>query len=316
MRLGDITLLLPALAQLKTCYPKSRITLLTDERCAPLAKMSPSIDEVMSVDRLEMRDGPMFTALKDMGKLIAEIRRRQFDLVIDFLSFRETNLLAWLSGAPKRLGMKRYDRSYLGFCFNIPPVNEDKSVHVAEMFQRMVNAVTPGCRPSTDAVPVVVVPDDAQDWAAHALPDHPVLSLYVDAPVPERRWPEQDFAEVARFAVEKLGVTVAVLVGGGANLRPLSQIHDRVIALSDISIPQLAAVIARSKLLVSNDTGPMHLGPALGVPTLGLFSVGYPEHYRPFGERSRFLRAERIEDIDVSEVIAQVSEMWKALTLG
>ena len=86
--------------------------------------------------------------------------------------------------------------------------------------------------------------------------------------------------------------------------------------MSDISIPQLAAVIARSKLLVSNDTGPMHLGPALGVPTLGLFSVGYPEHYRPFGERSRFLRAERIEDIDVSEVIAQVSEMWKALTLG
>jgi ADP-heptose:LPS heptosyltransferase len=315
MRLGDVTLLLPALAHLKTCYPKSRITLLTDERCAPLAKMCPSIDEVMSVDRLEMRDGPLFPALKDMGKLIADIRRRQFDLVIDFLSFRETNLLAWLSGAPKRVGMKRYDRSYLGFCFNTPPVNEDKSVHVAEMFQRMVNAVAPECRPCIDAVPVVVVPHDAQDWAAHALLD-PVLSLYVDAPVRERRWPEQDFAEVARFAVEKLGATVAVLAGGGANLRPLSQIHDRVIALSDVSIPQLAAVIARSKLLVSNDTGPMHLGPALGVPTLGLFSVGYPEHYRPLGEHSRFVRAQRIEDIEVAEVIAQVSEMWKALTVG
>ena len=189
MRLGDVVLLLPALTQLKACYPQARLTLLTDARCAPLAEMCPSIDEVIGVARLEMRDGPTIPALKNMAGLIADVRRRRFDLVIDFLSFRETNLLAWLSRAPNRIGMKRYDRAYLPFCFNMPPVVEDKSIHVAEMFHRVVNTVTSGCEPASNTPPVLVVPEDARQWAARTIPEGPLLSLYVDAPVPERRWP-------------------------------------------------------------------------------------------------------------------------------
>jgi ADP-heptose:LPS heptosyltransferase len=304
MRLGDVALLLPALSQLKAWYPQSRLTLLTDARCAPLAEMCPSIDEVIGVDRLDMRDGPIVPALRNMAKLITDVQRHRFDFVIDFLSFRETNLLAWLSRAPNRLGMKRYDRAYLPFCFNMPPVLEDKSIHVAEMFQRIVNAVGPGAASSEKIHPLLVVGDDARQWAAQAIPEGPLLSLYIDAPVPERRWPEENFAEVARFAAERLGATVAVLAGSGKKIGNLP-------VLSNLSIPQLSAVIARSKLLVSNDTGPMHLGPALGVPTIGLFSVGYPEHYRPLGERSRYMQSENIQNIRVADVIHHVTEMWQ-----
>jgi ADP-heptose:LPS heptosyltransferase len=179
------------------------------------------------------------------------------------------------------------------------------------MFQRIVNAVATGCGPSANASPVLVVPDHARAWAARSLPEGPVLALYVDAPVPERRWPEKSFAEVARFAVEELGANVAVLAGSTTNAAELSQISDQVIVFNEVSIPQLAAAIARAKLLVSNDTGPMHFGPALGIPTLGLFSVGYPEHYRPLGEGSRFLREQRIEDIAVPDVIELVRKMWR-----
>jgi ADP-heptose:LPS heptosyltransferase len=311
MRLGDVTLLLPALAHLKAFYPESRLTLLTDERCAPLAEMCPSIDEVMTVNRLGMRDGPRLPALNDMAKLVADVRRRRFDLVIDFLSFRETNLLAWLSRAPHRLAMKRHDRAYLPFCFNLPPVNEDKSIHVAEMFQRIVNAVTDESTCSVAAHSVLVLPEVPQKWAEQMLPGEPVLSLYVGAPVAVRRWPAEHFARVADFAIEEFGATVAVLAGApdaviAREVRHLSRNPDQVIVVTDVSIPQLAAVIARSQLLVSNDTGPMHLGPAFGVPTLGLFSVGYPEHYRPLGEHSRVLRAEKIEEIASADVIALV----------
>ena len=308
MRLGDVVLLLPGLTQLKARYPESRLTLLTDARCAPLAEMCPSIDEVIGVDRLEMRDGPTMPALKNMAKLIVDVQRRRFDLVIDFLSFRETNLLAWLSRAPNRLGMKRYDRAYLPFCFNLPPVPEDKSIHVAERFQRIVDAVAPEGVASFDNRPVLVVPDDARQWADSAIPEGPLLSLYIDAPVPERRWPEESFAGIAKFAMEKLGATVVLLSGSEKNAGNLP-------VLSHLSIPQLAAAIARSTLLVSNDTGPMHLGPALGIPTLGLFSVGYPEHYRPRGTHSRFLRSDNIQNIRVEDVIEQVREMWEQTPL-
>ena len=147
------------------------------------------------------------------------------------------------------------------------------------------------------------MPDDARQWAESAIPGGPLLSLYIDAPVPERRWPEESFAGIAKFAMEKLGATVVLLSGSEKNAGNLP-------VLSHLSIPQLAAAIARSKLLVSNDTGPMHLGPALGIPTLGLFSVGYPEHYRPRGTHSRFLRSEKIEDIPTANVIEHIKEMW------
>ena len=80
--------------------------------------------------------------------------------------------------------------------------------------------------------------------------------------------------------------------------------------LNELTIPQLAALIASARLFVSNDTGPMHIGPAVGVRTLGLFSVGYPQHFRPIGADDRFLRANPIEKIETEDVIAVVREMW------
>jgi len=77
-----------------------------------------------------------------------------------------------------------------------------------------------------------------------------------------------------------------------------------------LSIRELAAAQARLAVFVSNDTGPMHIGPAVGVRTLGLFSVGYPEHFRPIGSRDRYLRANPIEEIETEKVIALVTEMW------
>jgi ADP-heptose:LPS heptosyltransferase len=313
MRLGDVILLLPALARLKARYPRAHLTLLTDERCAPLAEMCPYIDEVMPVNRLAMRDGPLLPSIRAITNLIGDVRRRRFDLVIDFLSFRETNLLTWISGAAYRLGMKRHDRSYLSFCFNRPPVVEDKALHVADMFQRIVTAVVGNLTEAPPPCPLVVS-DSARAWAIENAPELPIVSLYVGAPVPERRWPADGFARVAGFAIERLGASVVVLAGEpeseiAESVRALCRRPEKVSVFSRLAIPQLAALIARSRLLVSNDTGPMHLGPALGIPTLGIFSVGYPEHFRPLGEHSRFVRANPIGNVSAELVMRHIEEM-------
>ena len=314
MRLGDVVLLLPALAQLKAAFPQSRLTLLTDDRCAPLAKLCPALDEVIGVDRLQMRDGSAVAALKTMKMLVRDIRKRRFDLVIDFLSFRETNLLAWLSGAPYRLGMKRFDRAYLKFCFNMPPVAEDKQLHVAEMFQRIVASVTNG-RKTTSSAPLVL-PDTVRNWATQSGPSGPFLAMYVGAPVVVRRWPAESFARVADFAIQELKTPVAVLAGPSEaaiarQVRELCRYPAEVSVFDDLSVVELAAIIGRCHLLLSNDTGSMHIGPLFGVPTLGLFSVGFPEHYRPLGPESRFVRANRIEEISTETVIRNLKDMWR-----
>jgi ADP-heptose:LPS heptosyltransferase len=210
--------------------------------------------------------------------------------------------------------LKRYKAPYWGFCFNRPPVREDKTLHVAEMFQKVVAGI-----PSSGAVDVIhdhatltrVVAEKGKT---------PTLALYVDAPVPDRIWPPEYFAEVADFAVEKLGAAVVVLSSKqgselAASVQKASRYADRLSLSTDLTLPELAKVIASARMLISNDTGPMHIGPAVGVRTLGLFSVGFPEHFRPIGNGDKFLRAIPIERIRVDEVIEVVKEMWAIVGL-
>jgi ADP-heptose:LPS heptosyltransferase len=312
-RLGDVVLLLPALASLKQSFSGAHLTFLTGHRCAPVGELCPAVDEVLAVDRVAMRDGPVRRALADMWRIVSDVRRRKFDLVVDFHSFRETNLLAWLSRAPARVAMKRFAAPYLGFCFNRPPVHEDKSLHVADMFQRVVREIAGNA--SFPTTPSLVVPGALAQWAKGVAPQGPRVALYVDAPVPERMWPAERFAQIADFAVETFNAAVIVISGSSGTplaqrVQQASRYPNRLRIFPDVTIPALAALIGSAQLFISNDTGPMHIGPAVGVLTLGLFSVGFPEHFRPIGPNDRFLRANPIEEIEVGDVIQTVGEMW------
>ena len=314
-RLGDVILLLPTLVRLKELFPESRLTLLTGHRCAPIAQMCPAIDNVIAVDRLGMRDRGLSTAIPEMFRLISSVRANRFDCVIDFHSFRETNLLAWLSGAPVRVGLKRFDRAYLSFCFNRPPVVEDKRVHVAEMFQRVLDGVAGATGPSGKLPPVLIVPEALGGWLRSVVPaSDPGVALYISAAARDRVWPAEHFTALADYAIQELGASVNVLAGPGEAAlarRVCDAVKDRgrVRPFADLTLPQLAGLISVSRVLVSNDTGPMHIGPAMGIPTLGLFSVGLPEHYRPYGKGGRYLKGDPIDTISVESVRSELRGM-------
>jgi ADP-heptose:LPS heptosyltransferase len=310
-RFGDVVLLLPALTALKSSAPGSRLTFLTDHRLASLAEMCPAIDDILAVDRIAMRDGSRLASLKSLLGVIRDVRHRRFDLAIDFHGFRETNLLTWLSGSPKRLGLKRFDQSFLSFCFNLPPVLEDKNIHVAEMFMKVVE--TFGVTGSS-TTPAMIVPESSLQWVRATLGARPYAALYVDAPTSKRIWPPENFAALADHLAVQSGLEV-VLISGTEGSQLLKRIQEasssaeHIRAFSNLSISQLAAVVQAADIWISNDTGPMHLGPILGVPTLGLFSIGLPEHFRPTGPSDRYVLANPIEQITVREVIENVEKL-------
>ena len=306
-RFGDIVLLLPALTFLKTQLPGSSLTFLTDQRWAALAAMCPAIDEVVTIDRLGMRDGTLWNALRGILQAGNDVRSRHFDVALDFHGFRETSLIARWSGAPQRMGLRRFDQPYWGWCFNLPPVIEDKAAHVSEMFLRVVRGFVPSAGNSHGSA--LVIPNEARQWGNENLPSSPYVALYVDAPVKERIWPKERYMAVARHIVGQLHVKVVVLSGADPGWE-VSMEGTRV--LFGLSIGQLAAAIGAARLLVSNDTGPMHLGPALGVPTLGIFSVGFPQHFRPTGAHDLFVQGNPIEQVKTEEVIEAVDRLLAA----
>jgi len=308
-RFGDLVLLLPALTLLKARLPECHLTLLTDTRWAPLAEMCPAVDEIIPIDRMKMRDGRFWRAIAAILSLMRDLRRRRFDAVLDCHGFRETNLLTWWSGAPQRWGLKRFDQSFLGFCFNKPPVVEDKSLHASESFFRLVRSFAPASSGLTQQPPLVI-PAGALRWAAENLPRSPYVALFVDAPVTERIWPLDRFAALAEHIIKEHDCSVVVV---GGNSKRFERRVEGIHLFSDLSISYLAALVSRARILVSNDTGPMHLGPALGVPTVGIFSVGIPTHFKPTGPGDQYVQGNPIEKVTVNDVVNAVDQVWESI---
>ena len=315
-RLGDIALLLPSLAYLKSSFPDARVSLLTGSRCAPLAELCPQVDEVIPVDRLAMRDGAKWKALVQIRRLIADIRSRKFDLVVDFHSFRETNLLAWMSGARYRVGMQRSDGAYLPFCFNVNPVLEDKGLHVADMFRRVAEHVHTIADGAPVGTRVIEIPADEARRVMKLLPSPPVVVLYVGASVSDRRWASERFAAVADYVIRKWSASVLIVAGASfrevviaEETKAAVRETENVKVLTDLGIAELAALFRSVEMLISNDSGPMHIGSAVGVPTLGIFSRSLPEHYRPVGSRDRYIKKDSVEEVSVEEVVQVLEEM-------
>jgi heptosyltransferase II len=280
--------------------------------------MCGAIDEVIAVDRVAMRDGNKLVAIRDILKLAERIRRARYDLVLDFHSFRETNLLARYSQANCRLGLKRAHGPYLSFCFNLDPVLEDKSQHVSSVFRSLLNPL--GIEPHDEEILLDLSADDlrmADDFLLNhgVSSDAPLLGFNVGAGSPGRIWPKENFADLAERLIRQYDARVIFFSGpqdGDFSKEVAHLTNDRrTLVANNLSLRLLAAVISRCTLLVSNDTGPMHLGPATGVPTLGLFSLGHPEHYRPLGPFSRFVRKHPIEALQVEEVYEMVLDMMK-----
>jgi ADP-heptose:LPS heptosyltransferase len=274
--------------------------------------MCPAIDEVIGVDRIEMRDGYPWHAVARILRLISDVRRRRFDAVIDFHGFRETSLLAWWSNAPQRWGLKRFDQSFLAFCFNRPPIVEDKSLHASESFLRLVRGFAPAAS-STPVHQPLIIPPEASRWAEANLPASPFVVLFTDAPVPERVWPLPRFASLAEEIVRKRSGSVVVVAKNKDEA--MKGFPPGVRVFGGLSIQQLCAVISKARMLVSNDTGPMHLGPALNVPTVGIFSVGIPTHFRPTGAADRVVQGNPIESVGVDEVLSAVDQAWESTYL-
>src|SRR5215510_10923963 len=126
-QLGDVVMSLPSLRAIREKFPRARITVAVGKPAGQIVGMSGYADETIEVDRVALRDGFKPLSILKVFKVAQDVRRRQFDFVIDLHSFSETNLLGFFSGAPRRLFARRRGRS-LDFLANFkpaPPVEEN-----------------------------------------------------------------------------------------------------------------------------------------------------------------------------------------------
>ena len=314
-QLGDIVLSLPALKAIRERFPDSKITLLIGKPGADVVRMAGVSDEQILVDRVELRDGNKFRSIVTILKLTRQIRSLKFDLVIDLHSLYESNILGFVSGAKWRLFANRENRSvdWLGRFPERPP-KEDKSKHHTE---RYFDAIRPLGVPPFDHNYRLVPPQAAIDeidelFDKLGISDRKLIGLFIGAGNPSRCWSLDKFAEAARRLISEPDVAVLVIMGP-EEAHLIEQVREKfppeTFILDKLKLLPLMAVTSRLEVLVSNDTGPMHLGAVSGAPIALILDSRAPTSFYPLATRLRVLKEGTIDEITVDQVLEAVSDL-------
>lgn len=309
-QMGDVVLSLPALAAVRRRFPRARVTVAVGKPGRQVVELSGAADEVLVVDRVALRDGFAPLSIARVVGVVREVRRRKFDFVIDLHSLSETNLLAYLSGAPHRLLSRRPGRS-LDFLANFrpQPPAEDLSKHAVERYLDVLAPLKVG---EVARVPRLPLRDEAERAVdqlfkkAKVGAGAPVVGIFPGAGHPSRRWPLERFGELAQRLANSDGLHTALFIGP-EELPQSKQIRAAfpkasTTAIERLDIPQLASALARTSVLVSNDTGPVHIAAAVGTPVVVLVGRDGANGYEPVGRGHRSIFRAPIESITTAEV--------------
>jgi ADP-heptose:LPS heptosyltransferase len=273
--LGDTLLSTPALRSLRLAYPEARIALLINAALVGLFREHPLVDELI----------PHHGGWRRFIRLALQLRARRFDLVcILHGNEPQATPLAWLSGA--RFIFKLPNTSRFRFLLtNTEQVqNWDDFEHGID--QRLAVAKLGGGA-ATDRRMELPIDEGARRAVTTLLagrgitPDAPVVALQAGASTHSRRWAPSRFVELGRRLLAERPDVRIILTGSPAEL-PLTDAIAAGIgdarawsAAGKIPLPLMPALVERATLMVSGDTGPMHLAVTVGTPVVALFAVSF-----------------------------------------
>lgn len=292
-RIGDLLMSLPAIHDVRALAPSAAIDLVVGAWNAPLARAIPGISRVESLDARWLAREAGGQRLPALLVSAAAWRRRRYDLAINFEPDIRSNLLLAASGAAWKAGWY----SGGGGPLLDAALDYDPRAHTAANATRLV-AEAFGRQAQRPAAPLLQIPDAAQAAARTRLagvPGAAVVGLHASGGRAIKQWDPAGFGEVARRLVFECDA--ALLLTGAPADRPLIERvkadlpRERVVDVADgVDLVTLAALLERADLLVTGDTGPMHLASAVGTPVVAIFGPSDPVRYAPAGLRDRVIR--------------------------
>jgi lipopolysaccharide heptosyltransferase II len=308
-RIGDLLMSLGAITEIRRRLPDATIDLAVGSWNETLARLFP-VSNVEVLDAPWLARGATAETMSSLWKRAAGWRRRRYDLAINLEGDIRSNLLPWIAGARRRVGFGMAGGGPL--LTDVVPY--DATRHVAANMAALVErslALPAGTVPAPPAAAAfeaarLVLPDRARASARASLEQlaggrlpASLLALHTPGGRAIKQWPAERFADAAaRLARE---MDAAVLLTGGPDDRTIvDEAYTRLAAAgvrtlrliepSDLVI--LAGILAQCRLLLTGDTGPMHLAAAVGTPVLAVFGPSMPWRYAPLIAEHRIVRVD------------------------
>jgi lipopolysaccharide heptosyltransferase II len=284
--LGDVVSAFPALTALRELWPQASFAWVINRSLRALVDGHPAIDRVIVLPRDLTGFGP--TEWASVGRLVRDLRGGRFDLAIDLQGLFRSGLMAAVTAAPVRVGPGDAREGATWFyTHRIGLPGSRTEIHAVDRMLALAAAF--GADIGAPRWEVAVGAGD-RAWAREVLGPvgRPRLGLNLGARWETKRWPPAHFAEIGRQAVAERGAGLFAI--GAPEDRPL--VDELIARLAPIpvvdlcgrtTLPQLAALAKEADLVVSNDTGPLHLAGAAGARVVGIYTCTSPALNGPYG---------------------------------
>jgi len=277
--LGDIVHAVPAAAALRNAFPDARIDWLVEARHRPM------VDLVSVIDRAIVLERPSIAGWLDVSRRMREVR---YDVAIDFQGLMKSAVLARASGARRVIGFSIWHLREKGARPFYSEIHRDTPAERADHIVRQNLALlrSLGVTDVTIRFPLADVSSRALEEIYSVLGGrHPFALINPGAAWPNKRWPPDRFGEIAGFLRDVRGLTSFVLWGPGEEGLAGAVVETSGGAARVAPPTRLADLLALSRaasLMVSGDTGPLHIAAAVGTPTVSLFGPTDPQRNGPW----------------------------------
>jgi 3-deoxy-D-manno-octulosonic-acid transferase/heptosyltransferase-1 len=296
--IGDVIHTLPSLAALRWLYPDAHITWVVEEAAADLVKNHPYLDAVLISRRKswskDLLNGQFRNPLEEMRTFMKTLRQRPYDLVIDFHGLFKSSIIVFLSGGKRKLG---YDSlQELSGLFLNEKIPEDMNKHAVDRyldFPRYLGAkidnvqfILPSHKEAEEKMRIFLDKNNLQDKEFIAI--NPVA--YWET----KLWNNENFAKLADLINNKLQMKV---VFTGSEKEPIEKITSLMTTESINSggattLLDLAYLYKKARIVITTDSGPMHLAAAEETPVIALFGPTDPARTGPYGTGHTIIRTE------------------------
>lgn len=292
-RIGDVLLSTPVIKALRQKYPQAYISMMVSPYARDIVEGNPYLDEVIIYDK-DIKHKSWMRSLKFASRL----KKRKFDLAVILHPTNRVHLLIFLAGIPRRLG---YNRKF-GFLNNLVKAHtkQEGLKHEAEYNLDLLCDL--GVNGNAQELFMPTRPESEQ-WVKDLFASHSIketdklLAINPGASCPSKIWPASNFAQASEILARRHNFKI--LVVSGPKDIPLAnmiahKIGDKAINLSGkTSVNQLASILKRCVLFISNDSGPVHIASSLGIPVISIFGRNQPglspRRWGPLGRQDKYL---------------------------
>ncbi|PKN35567.1 MAG: lipopolysaccharide heptosyltransferase II [Deltaproteobacteria bacterium HGW-Deltaproteobacteria-19] len=300
--IGDVVHTLPSLAALRNRYPEAHITWVVEEESLDIIQGNPKIDRILVSGRKRwarrLKEG------RDIGETLGEIRRflrelrdRPYDVVIDFMGLLKSAILVFASRGRQKLGYdSMQEMSALFYNEKIP---EDMGKHAVDRYLDFARHL--GAQPAEPEF-YLYIPEESRIRAEALLrdggvdPESPFAVLSPMSYAGETRlWEDDRFAALGDRIRQELGWPTVITghESGGRIGRIAAAMGTKALNLENrTTLKELAHLYHRAAVVVTPDSGPMHIAAAVGTPVVALFGASDPARTGPYGKIHTVIRAD------------------------